>query len=48
MALIVSERSRTGLHDNLRALHMSRHVLRFLLRSNVRWHLFCCVIPATQ
>jgi hypothetical protein len=29
LALILSERSRTGLHDNLRTLHMSMYFLRF-------------------
>jgi hypothetical protein len=46
MALILSERSRTGLHDNLRTLHMSMYVPRLFLRSKIRWHLFCCVILA--
>jgi hypothetical protein len=48
MALIVSEWSRTGLHDNLHTPHMSMDFLRFFLRSKIRWHLFCCFILARQ
>jgi hypothetical protein len=48
IALIVSERSRTGLHDNLRTLQMSMYVLRLFLRSKIRWHLFGCFIRARR
>ena len=48
MALIVSEQSCTGLHNNLRTLHMFMSFLRFFLRSKMQWHLFCYLILARK
>jgi hypothetical protein len=48
MALILSERSRTGLHDNLRIPHMFRYVRRLFLRSKMRWHRICYLILARR
>jgi hypothetical protein len=45
MALILSERNRTGLHDNLRTLRTFMDFLQLFLRSNVQRHLFCYFIP---